>query len=83
MKLLAVLALGSSIIVGGSNLGMRGYPTHMCINPVKGDYTADRYAEHYKRYRDCMAEYIANAKNDARHINGLVEEAEAELRDSN
>lgn len=81
----------SAIVIGGSNLGPLGYPSHRCtapynkpIEPYQFNYQweidqynmeVDRYNRDLEWYFDCIKEYIENANNDVQRIQEEVDSA--------
>lgn len=68
-----------AIVIGGSNLGVFGYPEHDCVKPRRplppvDQWAADSYNRDARRYRDCMIEYLENAENDIKRIKEKMEE---------
>ena len=73
-----------SFVVGGSNLGVLGYPAHSCSKPFSKPYKPfqfnsqreiDSYNSEVRRYNmdvsqylDCIGEYADNGKNDMERI---------------
>ena len=80
-----------AIVIGGSNLGVFGYPSHQCSAPYSkphkpfsfsSQWEVDRYnseVENYNRelreFMDCIEEYVENAKNDIRRVREKANEA--------
>jgi hypothetical protein len=72
-----------AFVLGGSNLGIGGYPDHSCYEPIKpikpyrfsSDYevhsynaSVDSYNVELDSYMDCIKSYLDNAKNDIERI---------------
>jgi hypothetical protein len=89
------LAATMAPVEGGTNLPAPGYPDHKCSappykpeKPFRNDeystrsYTAEveRYNRQLKDYRDCMADYVDNANNDIKRIQGAAQKALDEFR---
>lgn len=70
----------NALVIGGSNLGLLGYPEPECSKPYKPYEFNDKYEyEIYKskmeNYISCIKEYAENANHDIQRINDAVEEA--------
>jgi len=79
------------LVIGGSNFGIFGYPSHECNPPYSKPYKPfsfnyqweiDQYnseVEIYNRelqeFLDCIDEYVNNAKNDIERIREKANEA--------
>lgn len=85
----------SAIVIGGSNLGISGYPEHTCRKPTKpykpykfssqwevDSYNSevDSYNINHRRYIGCVKEYLENAENDLKRIEEKMEETAAEAK---
>lgn len=72
-----------AIAIGGSNLGVFGYPSHDCIKPTKpikpysfsNQWEVDSYNSKVnlynsklEQYINCIQEYVENANNDIKRI---------------
>lgn len=90
VALVLVPCLALAIVLGGSNLGLFGYPSHSCSKPQKphkpfqftDQWELDRYNAEVRRYNSelelyfsCINEYIDNSKNDIRRIQEKMQEA--------
>lgn len=91
--LLLLVSISSSvfaIVLGGTNLGILGYPEHSCKKPNKPmkpysldssweinsyNIEADSYNMERERYISCMKEYLENAGNDIQRIKENMEAA--------
>lgn len=98
MLLLLLGSLSNSalaIVIGGTNLGVFGYPDHSCRKPHKPikpyslnsrwevdsyNRQVDSYNFELQRYIACMKEYLENASNDMKRIEEKMEEAIAEAK---
>ena len=84
-----------AIVLGGTNLGVFGYPDHTCRKPNKplkpysfnsrweiDSYNSqvDSYNLERQRYIDCVKEYLENASNDIKRIEEKIEETIAEAK---
>jgi hypothetical protein len=85
------ISVASAIVLGGSNLGLFGYPAHECHRPYSRpvepyEFTSqwevdlynsevDRYNSQIEMFIRCIEDYIANAKNDVERIKEKVDEA--------
>ncbi|MFQ5687830.1 MAG: hypothetical protein ACE5GV_14355, partial [Candidatus Scalindua sp.] len=87
---LAMPANVFAIVIGGSNLGIFGYPSHDCTKPTKpikpysfsSQWEIDSYNDEVERYNsgleqyiNCIQEYVDNVNNDIKRINEKAEEA--------
>lgn len=72
-----------AMVIGGSNLGVGGYPSHRCDKPVKphkpysfsdqweiDDYNSRVRSYNYqsREYLNCINKYVENSKNDIQRI---------------
>lgn len=85
IALLAFTSVAFAFVIGESNLGIMGYPSHSCYQPSK-PYGNDQWAwEHFKRevgdYEDCIRLYVEGAGNDQKRIAEKANEAIQEFND--
>ena len=89
--LVAMLATGAqAIVLGGSNLGFRGYPEADCRKPEppmrpfspasrwdieRYNMEVDRYNRELEIFISCTREYLEHAQNDIKRIRERMEEA--------
>lgn len=88
-SLLSAATEAHSIVLGGSNLPLFGYPDHSCYKPSKPykpyrfynqyeidsyNMEVDNYNSELERYLSCIEEYLENAKNDIKRIKEKMEE---------
>lgn len=83
--LLLASASAGAIVIGGSNLGMFGYPKADCDKPerpydLSDSYAVDRYNQDVREFRRCLTEYVENADNDIRRIKEAVDDALSSAR---
>jgi hypothetical protein len=85
------ISVASAIVIGGTNLGLFGYPSHECYRPFNKpikpyEFTSqweidlynsevDRYNFEVETFVRCVEKYIANAENDVERIKEKVDEA--------
>ena len=77
-------------VVGGSNLGIGGYPSNKCAKPNKPakpdsfngqdeieayNSQIQLYNSKYQEYVSCINEYITNGNNDAKRIKERAQDA--------
>jgi len=91
---LCAIPIAQAIVLGGSNLGVFGYPAHECSPPYNkptkpyqftDQWEVDHYNSQVRQYNDeleayfdCINEYVDNAKNDIRRIKEAANNAIAE-----
>lgn len=102
IKKMAIVALSliplsaGAIVLGGTNLGVLGYPELECRKPYdkprkpysfNNQWEVDQYNREVTRYNDelqqykhCVVEYLENAENDILRIREAMEEAVADAR---
>ncbi len=93
MAILTLMASSNSfgLVLGGSNLGFRGYEDHTCskpyVAPIKpysfdSQWEIDSYNRQVTQYNyeleafiGCIKEYVENANNDIKRISEAINEA--------
>ena len=71
--LLALFAKAFALVIGGSNLGIMGYPSPSCYL-----YSRDEYS--VRSYIDCINEYVENANNDIKRIKEAAQDAVSDAK---
>lgn len=86
IALSAILVCGtaSAYVMGGTNLGFSGYPTHDCRKPYepygRSEYEIDQYRDDVNRYIRCVREYVENANSDIERIQEAQQDAINEVK---
>lgn len=91
LGILLSCASAEALILGGTNLGIFGYPSHDCgMKPPKPfrpfsfssqweidsyNMEVDSYNLAMNRFVSCLREYIDNSKNDIKRIEEKIDEA--------
>lgn len=70
---LVVSGAAGAIVLGGSNLGVMGYPDHRCRKPYRPSQFSEEsevysYNNEVDRFVRCIREYVENADNDIQRI---------------
>lgn len=93
--LLCISGSALAIVLGGSNLGVLGYPDTSCRKPIKPfkpysfnssseidlyNNEVDLYNMLNQQYFSCVKEYLENAGNDIKRINEKMDEAIGEAK---
>ena len=79
LALLAGASGAGALVLGGTNLGIMGYPKHRCYvppQPPRGadEWTIRRFNTDVEVFNACARDYIENANNDVKRINEAVED---------
>ncbi len=82
VALILIIAFSAGCIgfvIGGSNLGIGGYPSFSQYKPSvpfsKEQYAVDTYRNEVESYINAAEEYIQNAENDIQRIQDAINEA--------
>lgn len=86
IALSAILVCGtaSAFVMGGTNLGFSGYPSHDCRKPYapydRSSFAVEQYRSDVQRYVRCMREYVDNANSDIERIQEAQQDAINEVK---
>lgn len=83
--LVVVSGAAGAIVLGGSNLGIFGYPDPKCHKPYRpydlsDRFAVDRYNSEARIYRDCVIEYLENAEHDIERIQEKMRDVVSEAQ---
>lgn len=95
LLLTSLSGTAGALVLGGTNLGVFGYPSHQCIKPDKPskpfsfdsrwevdsyNSRANSYNSELQFYVACVKDYLSSAENDIKRINEKMEAAVAEAK---
>ncbi|MCL1980401.1 MAG: hypothetical protein FWG62_04930 [Proteobacteria bacterium] len=71
--------IASALVIGPSNLGPIGYPSHNCTQPIipisRDSFSVEMFNRELVSYKVCIYNYVESADNDRKRIVESANEA--------